>query len=76
MTSISNNMYIDKLDNIVNRYNNTYHRTLKMKSVYLKPSTNIDSSKKSNEKDPKFKIGDVVRISKYKQGCVLNWFCG
>ena len=70
MTSISKNVYIDKLDDIVNKYNNTYHSTIKMKPVDIKSNTYIDSSKKINNKDPKFKIGDTVRISKYK-----NIFC-
>ena len=46
MTSISKNVYIDKLDHIVNKYNNTYIRTIKMKPVDVKPSTYIDSNKK------------------------------
>ena len=66
MTSISKNVYIDKLDDIVNKYNNTYHSTIKMKPVDVKSNTYIDSSKEINNKDPKFKIGDIVRISKYK----------
>ena len=77
MTSISKNVYIDKLDDIVNEYNNTYHSTIKMKPVDVKSNTNIDSSKEINEKDSKFKIGDTVRISKYKnifgKGYVPNW---
>ena len=59
-------MYIDKLDDIVNKYNNTYHSTIKMKHVDVKSSRYIDSGKEINDKDPKFKIGDIVRISKYK----------
>ena len=74
MISISENVYINKLDDIVNKYNNTYHNTIKMKPVDGKPSTYIDSSKEINNKDPKFKIGDIVRISKYEnifaKGCV------
>ena len=66
MTSILKNVFIDKLDDILNKYNNTYHRTIKMKAVDIKPSTYIDSSKEINDEDPKFKIGDIVRISKYK----------
>ena len=64
MTSISKNVYIDKLDDIVNEYNNTYHRTIKMKlkPVDVKNNTYIDSSKEVNDKDPKFKAGDQVRI--------------
>ena len=66
MTSVSKNMYIDKLDDIVNKYNNSYHGTIKMKTVDVKWNTYIDSSKEINDKDPKFKISDIVRISKYK----------
>ena len=66
MTSESKNVYIDKLDEIVNKYNNTYHVTIKLKPVDVKSSTYIDSSKENNNKDPKFKIGDIVRISKYR----------
>ena len=66
MTAISQNVYIDKLDNIVNEYNNTYHRTIKMKPVDVKDNTCIDFKKEVNDKDPKFKVGDHVRISKHK----------
>ena len=59
-------MYIDELDDIVNKHNNTYHKTIKMKPVVVKPSTYIDFSKKINYQDPKCKIGDIVRISNYK----------
>ena len=65
MTSISKNVYIDKLDDIVDEYNNTYHRTIKMKPVDVKDDTYTDIEKDVNDKDPKFKIGDDVRISKY-----------
>ena len=44
-------MYIDKLDDIVNKYNNTYHRPIKFKPVDVHSSTNIDSSKNVNDKD-------------------------
>ena len=77
MISITKNVYIDKLDHIVNKYNNKYHSTIKMKPVDVKSSTYIDSSKQINDKDPKFKIGDIVRILKYKnifaKGYVPNW---
>ena len=70
-------MYIHKLDDIVNEYSNTYHRTIKMKPDDVKDNTYIDSSKKVNNKDPKFKVGDHVRISKYKnifaKGYTPNW---
>ena len=77
MTSISKNVYIDKLDDIVNEYNNTYHRTIKMKPVDVKDNTYIDFKKEVNDKNPKFKVGDHVRISKYKnifaKGYASNW---
>ena len=47
MTSISQNVYIDKTDNIVSKYNNKYHRTIKMKPVDVKPSIYIDFNKQS-----------------------------
>ena len=67
MTSISKNVCIDKFDDIVNKYNNAYHSTIKIKPVDVKSSTYINSSKEINDEDPKFKIGDIVRISKYKK---------
>ena len=66
MTSISKNVYIDKLDDIGNKCNNTYQRTSKMKPLDIKSMTYIDPSKEINNEYPKFKIGDTVRISKYK----------
>ena len=76
MASISKNAYIDKLDDIVFKYNNTYHSIIKMKPVDVKSKIQIDSSKEINNKDPKFEIGDIVRISKYKnnfaKGCTPN----
>ena len=70
-------MSLDKLDDIVDKYNNTYQSTIKMKPVDVKPSTYIDFSKKINDKDPKLKVGDIVRISKYEinfaKGYVPNW---
>ena len=78
MTAISENVYIEKLDNIVNECNNTYHRTIKMKPVDVKDNTFFYFEKKVNNKDPKFKIGDHVRISKYKnvfaKGYTPNWY--
>ena len=77
VTVISKNVYIDKLDDIVNEYSNTYHRTIKIKPVDVKDNTYIDFEKKVNDKDPKFKIGDQVRISKYKnifaKGYTPSW---
>ena len=66
MGSISKNVYIDILDDIVNKYNNTYDITIKMKPFDVKSSTHIDSSKEINDKYSKFKIGGIVKISKYK----------
>ena len=62
MTSISKNVYVDKLADIVNKYNNTYHSTLKMKPADVKSITYIDFNKENNKEDPKFKIGNHVRI--------------
>ena len=59
-------MYIDKLDDIVNECNNTYHRTINMKPVDVKDNAYIDFKKQVNDKNPKFKVGDHVRICKYK----------
>ena len=77
MTTISKNVYIDKLDDLVNKYNNTYDRTIKIKQFDVKSNTYINSSKKINNKDPKFKVDDLIRISKYKnifeKDCALNW---
>ena len=66
MTSISKNLYINKLDGIVDEYNNTYHITIKIKPVDVKDNTYINFEKDVNNKDPKFKVGDYVLISKYK----------
>ena len=66
VTSISKNVCIDNLNNIVNKYNNTNHSTTKMKPVDVKSRTYTDSSKEINDKDPKFKFGDIRWISKYK----------
>ena len=64
MTLVSKKVYIDKLDDIVDKHNNTYHRTIKMKPFDVKDDTYIDFKKEVNNKDPKFKVGDRVRISK------------
>ena len=66
MTSISKNVYIDKLDDIVNECNNAYHRTVKMEPIDVKDNTYINIDKEVNDKNPKFKVGNHVRISKYK----------
>ena len=82
MTSISKNGYIDKLDDIVNEYNNTYHRIIKMKPIDVKDNTYINTDKEVNDKGEvndkdNDKVGDHVRISKYKnvfaKGYTPNW---
>ena len=77
MTSISKNVCIDKLDDIENEYNNTYHLAIKMKPTDVKDNAYIDSSKDVNDKGPKFKVSDGVKISKYKnifaKGNTPNW---
>ena len=70
-------MYIDKLDDIVKKYNNTYHTVIKMKPINVKDNTCIDFKKEVNDKDPKYKVGNHVRIAKYKnlftKGYMPNW---
>ena len=77
MTSISKNVYVDKLDDIANENSNTYHRTIKMKLIDVKDNTYISTGKEVNDKDPKFKVGDHVKISKCKnffaKGYTRNW---
>ena len=77
MTSVSKNVYIDKLDDIVDEYYNTYHTTIKMKPIDVKDNTFINTSKEINNKDPKLKVGNHVRTSKYKdifaKGYMPNW---
>ena len=82
MRTLKNNIYrfmvyFHNLDDIVNKYSNTYHSAIKMKPVDVRPSTYINSSKKTNDKDHKLKIGDIARKSKYKnifvKGYVPNW---
>ena len=76
-TSISKNVYIDNLNDIVNEYNNTYHNAMKVKPIDVKDDIYINTDKEINNKDPKFKVGDHVRISKYKnifaKGYTPNW---
>ena len=77
MTTVSKNVYYDVLDDIVKKHNNTRHNTIKMKPINVKDNTYINTNKKINNKDPKFKVGDRVRVSKYKnvfaKGYVPNW---
>ena len=72
VTSVSKNVYINKLEDIVREYNNTYLRTIKMKpvdvkyNIYIYIYIYIDFKKEGNDKEPKFKVGDRVIIYKYK----------
>ena len=66
MTLVSKNAYIDKVNDLMGEYDNTYHRTITMKLIHVKDNTCIDFKKEVNDKDPKFKVGDHLRISKYK----------
>ena len=77
VTSVSKNVYIHELDDIVNECNITYHSTIKMKPADVKSKTYINSGKGNNSKDPKFKIVHIVKISKSKnifaKGYTRNW---
>ena len=78
MTAISKNIYFDALDDIVNKYNNTVHRAIKMKPIDVMSDSHAEYNEDpSNKKYPKFKVGDNVRIYKYKkifaQGYTPNW---
>ena len=77
MTAISKNVYFDVLDDIVDKYNNSYHSTIKMKPIDVKDDNFTKYIEESNIKNPKFKISDHVRISKYKnifaKGYAPNW---
>ena len=77
MTAVSKNVYYDVLDDIVKKYNNTWDSTIKKKPKDVKDKNFIEYIEKPNEKDPKFKVSDRVRISKYKnlfaKGYAPNW---
>ena len=77
MTAVSNNVYFDALDDIVNKYENTVHRTTKMKPINVTSDYSAEYNEDSNETKPRFKVGDRVRISKYKnifaKGYTQNW---
>ena len=77
VTSLSKNVYINKLNGIVNEYNNKNHRKIKMKPVDVENNKYIDFSKEVNDKDPQLKVGDHVRISKYRnifaKGYTPSW---
>ena len=77
MATIGKNVYIDDLDDIVKKYNNTVHSSIKMKPKDVTDDFFVEYSEETNEKDPKFKVDDDVRISKYKnifaKGYTPNW---
>ena len=77
MTSVAKTVSIDKLGDIVNKYNNIYHSTIKMKAVHVNSNTYVESSKEINNKNPKFIVGDDPAISKYEnifaKGYTPNW---
>ena len=64
MTAISKNAYFDVLDNNLNKYNNKVHRSIKMKRTDVTSNSYAEYNEDLNKKDPKFKVGDHVRISK------------
>ena len=66
MTAVSKNVYFDVLDDTVNKFNKTYHKTIQMKPIDVKSDSDAEYNVDSNDKGPKFQIGDNVRISKYK----------
>ena len=77
MILVSKNLYIDELADLVNKNNNTYHSTIKIKPVEVNSGTYNEFNKENNKKDPKFEVGNHVRISKCKtifaKGYILNW---
>ena len=77
MTAISKNVYVDVLNDIVNKYNNAVHKTIKMKTINVTDDSFVEYNEESNQKDPKFKVGNLVRISKYEnifaKGYTPNW---
>ena len=76
MTATGQNVYYDVLDDVVNKYNNTEHSTIKIKPIDVKNNERVYIDE-HNEKDSRFKVGDRVRISKYKnifaKGYTPNW---
>ena len=77
MIAVSKHDYFDLLDDILDKYNNTVHRTIKVKSINVTSDYYAEYNEDSNGTKPKFKVGDHVRISKYKnifaKGCTQNW---
>ena len=76
MTAVSKNVYFDVLNDILDKYNNTVHRTIKMKPIDVTSDSSSEYNEDSNVTKPKLKVGDHVRISKYKnfaKGFTQNW---
>ena len=72
MTAISKNVYFDVLDDTVNKYNNTVHKNIKMKPIDVTDDSYAKYNEEFNKKYTKFKVGDHVRVSKYKNNCMSN----
>ena len=60
MTAVSKNVYFDILDDIVHKYNNTFHKTIKMKPIDVNSDSYVEYNEDFNERDPKFKVGDHI----------------
>ena len=77
MTVVSKNVYLHVSDDIVNKYNNAVHRSIKIKPIDVTSDSYAECNEDSNEKRPKFKVGDRVKILKYKnifaKGYTQNW---
>ena len=77
MTAVSKNVYFDVLDDIVNKYNNTVHRTIKMKPIDVTSDSYAEYNEDSNKNGCKFKVGDRVKISAcrktFAKGYTQNW---
>ena len=66
MTAVPKNVYFDVLDDIVKKYNNTYHNTIKMKPIYVKSDSFAEYNEESNEKDTKCKVGIMFGLPSTK----------
>ena len=77
MTAVLKNIYLDALDDVVNKYNDTVHRTIKMKPADITSDSYAEYNEDSNVTKLKFKVGNQVKVSKYKiifdKGYTQNW---
>ena len=71
--AISTNVYFDVLDDILDKYKNTYHKTIKRKPIDVKSNSFAEYNEESNKKGPRFKVGDHVKISNYKSICATGY---